>query len=83
MSEIIQKARRSKFKFDTFEKSMEEVQSRPFAYIIDKETGYSSAEKALGRIPCELGTISFVGVKYPWTMYVRKNSTFRPAINYG
>ncbi|CAG7686781.1 unnamed protein product [Allacma fusca] len=83
MQRFFQKVLKSSFKFDNFKESLKRVDVKPFAYIIDEETGYSAVEGRLGFFPCEYGKISFAHVKYPWVMFLRKGSKFRPAINYG
>ena len=83
MSDVLQKASKSKFLYETFEQSMRQVQSRPFAYIIDEETGYYATAKAMGRVPCEIGSISFANLKVPWTMLMGMEFRYKSEINYG
>ena len=83
MAEILQKASKSQFLYETFEQSMLQVELRPFAYIIDEETGYHAIARAMGRVPCEIGSISFANLKVPWTMLMAKEFRFKSQINYG
>ena len=83
MKNVLKKCTQSAFKFQTFEKSMEEVQTNPLAYVIDEETGFSAILSEIGYLPCSWDRISFAGIKYSWTFYMRKQSPYKNAINAG
>ena len=83
MSEVLRKAAETKFQYETFEQSMRQVRNRPFAYIIDEETVYYETAKAMGRVPCEIGSISFANLRVPWTMFMGKEFRYKSEINYG
>jgi len=80
---LLKSQKSSKFEFETFEKAIQDVNSNPLAYLIDEETGYSAILSVIGHLPCSWDKISFAGVQYPWTFYMRYNSPYKQYINSG
>jgi hypothetical protein len=67
----------------SFEEAILELKRQPAIYIIDEDSGMSAVEAYLGHFPCSWKGVDVLGVKYPWSMYMRKNSPYRDSINYG
>jgi hypothetical protein len=83
MKSVLEKCERSKFRFESFEKTISDVQTNALAYVIDEETGFAAILSQIGHLPCSWDRISFAGVQYPWTFYMRRNSPYKSAINSG
>jgi len=63
MTDVLKKCRKSKFKFNSFEKAIRDVDSNPLAYVIDEETGFSAIISEIGYLPCSWDQISFAGIR--------------------
>jgi len=84
MKRLLEKAKDSSFVYESFEKSVTEMSNDSSSvYIIDEETGVLAVTQALGYFPCSWSAMSVANIRYPWSMFMRKKSPFKHAINLG
>lgn len=80
---VLKKADKSNFVYTTFIEAIRQVRRSPSAYIIDEETGLDTISQELEGLPCSMAKLPVFNLRYPWVMYIKKNSSFEDKINSG
>jgi len=83
IQKLLYKAERSNFVYESFGKAVEAVKNSPSAYVIDEDTAVNAVIDTIGHFPCSWATIPLPGIRYPWSMFMRKKSQYKKSINSG
>lgn len=79
---ILRKAYESGFYFKTYGEGIKSVGNSAVSLVIDEETAFEAVGGSRS-MPCSWSTIPVLGIKYPWSMFVRKGTNFKHHINSG
>lgn len=81
IAQILKMAETSNLKFESFDKTVSLIQNKALAWLTWDDTGQYAVNNVFRGLPNTWSDLPVKDIKYPWTFYMRKNSSLEKHVN--